>query len=201
MEGYTYNTVGSISEGIFTNKGSKFIGYLIPVKDEDACKAFIKNIRAKHTGARHFCYAWRLGDQTITERANDDGEPSGTAGKPILNQLKSADLTMVLAIVVRYFGGTLLGSSGLIQAYKLAIAEAIKQGNIIQCEITRNFSLNVNHENYNSFMELINKYGIKFSIGNSTQHQVAIEIQVPLGIYTAFNKALNQKINQELPNL
>jgi uncharacterized YigZ family protein len=122
-----YYTIGDISEALFKDKGSKFFAYAFPVQSEEEIKQHINDLKKQHQGARHWCYGFRLGADKKLFRANDDGEPSGTAGKPILNQIIAADLTDVLVVVVRYFGGTLLGTSGLIQAYKAAAADALGQ--------------------------------------------------------------------------
>ncbi|HOI47993.1 MAG TPA: YigZ family protein, partial [Prolixibacteraceae bacterium] len=122
----TYKTVSAPSEGLFKDKGSRFISYLYPVTTEEEIKEIIQQVKKAHHSARHHCYAWRLGRENIRFRANDDGEPSSTAGKPILGQLTSFELTNVLLVVVRYFGGTLLGTSGLINAYREAASEAIR---------------------------------------------------------------------------
>jgi uncharacterized YigZ family protein len=127
----TFKTVESPAEGIFRDKGSKFIGYIHPIISDDEVKPLLQQLRAEHPKARHFCWAYRLGLDTGNFRINDDGEPSGTAGRPILNSLLSAALTNVLVVVVRYFGGTLLGVPGLINAYKAATLEAINNSTIV----------------------------------------------------------------------
>ncbi|MGZ3864537.1 MAG: IMPACT family protein [Bacteroidia bacterium] len=131
-----YFTIQGASEGLYKEKGSKFIGYAFPVSSEREIKDHISELKKVHHSARHWCYAYRLGADKKLFRANDDSEPSGTAGKPILNQLISADLTNVLIVVVRYFGGTLLGTGGLITAYKSAAAEALSQAEIVTKFIT-----------------------------------------------------------------
>ncbi|MES2627810.1 MAG: YigZ family protein [Bacteroidota bacterium] len=130
MEKADYKTVSGPSEGVYKEKGSKFIGLLYPLESETEVKKLIEPLRKAHPGACHFCYAYRLGFAGEQYRANDDGEPAGTAGKPILNQLLSAELTNVLLVVVRYFGGTKLGVSGLITAYKEAAIEAVNTAKI-----------------------------------------------------------------------
>lgn len=124
------------SEGLYKEKGSKFIALAYPVSNETKIKEILADIKKEHYAARHWCYAYRLGADKKLYRANDDGEPSGTAGKPILNQLVAADISDVLLVVVRYFGGTLLGTSGLITAYRSAASEAIKNAVIIAKYIT-----------------------------------------------------------------
>ena len=128
----TYKTIEKPSEGLFKDKGSKFISFAFPVNSEEEIKEIVQSIKKEHHSARHHCYAWRLGADQLLFRANDDGEPSSTAGKPILGQIQSFDLTNILIVVVRYFGGTLLGVSGLINAYRNAALDAINQAEIVE---------------------------------------------------------------------
>jgi len=128
----TYKTIKSISHGLFKEKGSKFVSIAFPVKNEAEIKMFLDEIRKEHHDAKHHSYAYALGSDGATWRANDDGEPSGTAGRPILGQIKSFGITNVLVIVPRYFGGTLLGTSGLIIAYKSAAGSALSNADIIE---------------------------------------------------------------------
>lgn len=128
----TYRTISKPSEGIFKDKGSKFISFAFPVISEDEIRDIIHSIKKEHHSARHHCYAWRLGYEKLLFRANDDGEPSSTAGKPILGQIQSHDLTNILIVVVRYFGGILLGTNGLINAYRNAAADAVNQSEITE---------------------------------------------------------------------
>ena len=128
----TYKTIEKPSEGLFKDKGSKFISFAFPVDNEEEIKEIVQSIKKEHHSARHHCYAWRLGADQLLFRANDDGEPSSTAGKPILGQIQSFDLTNILIVVVRYFGGTLLGVSGLINAYRNAALDAINQAEIVE---------------------------------------------------------------------
>ena len=121
----TYKTIEEQGEGIYTEKRSKFLAFAIPVTTAEEVKEWVEVYQKKYYDARHVCYAYRLGERGDKERANDNGEPSGTAGKPILGQIHSKELTNVLVIVVRYFGGVKLGTSGLIVAYRLAAAEAL----------------------------------------------------------------------------
>ena len=128
----TYKTITELSEGIFTEKRSKFIAIAIPVRTLEEVKQHLEVYQKKYYDARHVCYAYMLGHERLNFRANDNGEPSGTAGKPILGQINSNELTDILIIVVRYFGGIKLGTSGLIVAYKAAAAEAIAAATIIE---------------------------------------------------------------------
>lgn len=157
----TYKTIEKEAEGIFRDKGSRFIAYLYPIKSEEEIKNIIIELKALHPKARHHCWAMRIGSDRTVFRINDDGEPSGTAGRPILNTLLSSDLTNVLAVVVRYFGGTLLGVPGLINAYKSATLDAINQANIIEKTIDLIFKLEFGHSEMNEVMKIIKDEGLK----------------------------------------
>jgi uncharacterized YigZ family protein len=148
-----YQTIEKESQGYFKDKGSKFYAMAFPVKNEDQIKEILARLRKEHHSARHHCYAWRLGTEEIIFRANDDGEPSSTAGKPILGQLQSYNVTNILIVVIRYFGGTLLGVSGLINAYRSAAAEALKNADILQKIIEKKITLNFT---YNELAEVMN---------------------------------------------
>lgn len=148
-----YYTIEKESQGYFKDKGSKFFAFAFPMKSEDEAKEILTKLRKEHHSARHYCYAWQLGTQEITYRANDDGEPSSTAGKPIHGQLQSFNVTNILLVVVRYFGGTLLGTSGLINAYRNAAADAIKNAEIIQKIIEKDVRLDFT---YNELAEVMN---------------------------------------------
>ncbi|MBB6237909.1 putative YigZ family protein [Pedobacter sp. AK013] len=150
----SYKTIESTSEGIFRDKGSKFIAYAYPIRSEEEVKPLIANLRAEHAKARHFCYAYRLTPDRSVFRVNDDGEPSGTAGRPILNCLLSEDLTNILIVVVRYFGGTLLGVPGLINAYKTASIESIKMATIISKTVNDVYEVHFEYLQMNEVMKL-----------------------------------------------
>lgn len=150
----TYKTIAVASEGLFKDKGSKFIAYAFPVTSEDQIKEIIQTIKKEHYSARHHCYAWRLGHEKLLFRANDDGEPSSTAGKPILGQIQSFDLTNILIVVVRYFGGTLLGVSGLINAYRNAAIDAINQAEIVKKLVEQNLLIEFDYGVMNDVMKL-----------------------------------------------
>ena len=151
----TYKTIEKPSEGIFKDRGSKFYAFARPVTGEKEIKEIITALKKEHRSARHHCYAWRLGAGEIRFRANDDGEPSSTAGKPILGQLQSFGVTNTLVVVVRYFGGTLLGTSGLINAYKTAAAEALKNANIVTKIIEQRLSINFGYSTLSEVMDVI----------------------------------------------
>jgi uncharacterized YigZ family protein len=159
----SYKTIKEKSEGVFKDKGSKFLSYAFPVKTEDEIKEILNQVKKEHHSARHHCYAWRLGTKEITFRTNDDGEPSSTAGKPILGQLLSFELTNTLIIVVRYFGGILLGTSGLINAYRTAAAEAIKNAKIETRIIEEKFTLKFTYKEMNEVMQIIKQENLNIS--------------------------------------
>ncbi|WP_443939133.1 IMPACT family protein [Pedobacter sp. MW01-1-1] len=151
----TYKTIARPSEGIFRDKGSKFIAYAYPIRSEEEIKPILAHLRSEHTKARHFCYAYRLTPDITIFRMNDDGEPSGTAGRPILNCLLSADITNIFIVVVRYFGGTLLGVPGLINAYKHASLEAIKEAEVINKTVNDVYEVQFEYLQMNDVMKVV----------------------------------------------
>ena len=156
-----YYTLSKPSEGLFKDKGSKFIAKAFPVFSESEIKAIQEQLRSEYHDARHHCYAYMLGADKKVFRANDDGEPSSTAGKPILGQIKSFDLTNVLIVVIRYFGGTKLGVSGLIQAYKTATEEALKNAEIIKKTLHDYYNLKFDYAAMNTIMRILKEENIE----------------------------------------
>lgn len=150
-----YKTIENQSEGLYKEKGSRFIALAYPVTHEEEIKEIIAELREKYYDARHHCYAWRLGAAKTQFRANDDGEPSSTAGKPILGQIQSNDLTNILIVVIRYFGGTKLGVSGLISAYREAAADAIKNAVIIEKTVDEQLRIHFSYLVMNDVMKII----------------------------------------------
>lgn len=151
----TYSTIEEPSEGIFRDKGSKFIAYSYPFKDESNLKDILVHLKSIHPKARHYCWAYRLSPDRTVYRVNDDGEPSGTAGRPILNVLLSRDVTNILVVVVRYFGGTLLGVPGLINAYKLSTQEALDAATIVEKTVNDVYSIEFEYIQMNDVMRII----------------------------------------------
>ncbi len=156
-----FYTLSEPSEGSYREKGSRFLAFAFPVETEDLIKKHLADLKNTYHNARHVCFAWQLGFDGMNYRVNDDGEPSGTAGKPIFGQIRSHNLSNVLIIVVRYFGGTKLGTSGLINAYKEAAADAIKNGNIIKKTINSFFSLNFSYDQLNNVMRIIKEMDLQ----------------------------------------
>jgi uncharacterized YigZ family protein len=150
-----YKTIDEPSEGIFRDKGSKFIAYAYPFKDENKVKEIIAELKSMHPKARHHCWAYRLTPDRTVFRVNDDGEPSGTAGRPILNGLLSMDVTNIMVVVVRYFGGTLLGVPGLINAYKSATQEALQIAEIVEKTVNDVYEVTFDYIQMNDVMRII----------------------------------------------
>ena len=151
----TYRTIRDLSEGYYTEKRSRFLSFALPVRTPDEVKTQVDAYRKKYYDARHVCWAYMLGPDRTTFRANDDGEPSSTAGKPILGQINSNNLTDILIIVVRYFGGIELGTSGLIVAYRTAAAEAIAAARIEERTIDETITITFEYPHLNSVMRIV----------------------------------------------
>lgn len=169
-----YKVIEAQSEGIYKEKGSKFLAFAIPVNDADEIRETLETYRKRFFDARHVCYAYMLGQARDDYRANDDGEPSGTAGRPILGQINSYDLTNILVIVVRYFGGILLGTSGLITAYKEAAAEAINNALIIEKTIEKTLTIHFPYELMSEVSRIMKEFELKIE---SQQFEMECEIK------------------------
>lgn len=151
----TYKTITALAEGIYTEKRSKFIAMALPVRTLEEIKAHLEQYQKQYYDARHVCYAYMLGHERTNFRANDNGEPSGTAGKPILGQINSNELTDILIVVVRYFGGIKLGTSGLIQAYKAAAAEAIAAAEVVEKTVDEEVTVAFEYPFMNDVMRIV----------------------------------------------
>jgi uncharacterized YigZ family protein len=155
MEQDKYKTISSASEGVYKEKGSRFLAFAFPVASQEEIKPIIEGIRKDHHDARHHCYAYMIGRDRLIWRINDDGEPSGTAGRPILGQINSYGLTNILIVVSRYFGGTLLGVSGLINAYKTAAADAIIKAGIVERTLHEYYMIGFPYVSMNDVMKIL----------------------------------------------
>ncbi|MCQ2330270.1 MAG: YigZ family protein [Paludibacteraceae bacterium] len=151
----TYRTIETSAEGLYKDKGSKFISSVYHVDTAEQALKIVADIRKKYYDARHVCYAYMLGAERNEYRVNDDGEPSGTAGKPILGQINSNELTNVLVVVVRYFGGILLGTSGLITAYKSAAADAIANAVVVEKIVETQFRVQFGYQEMSYVMRTL----------------------------------------------
>ena len=155
MNDDTYKIISTCGEGLYKEKGSKFIAETFVVTSEDEAKAAVASVKKKYFDARHHCYAYMIGPDKKTFRFSDDGEPSGTAGKPILNQILSKDVTNLCIVVTRYFGGIKLGTSGLINAYKTAAREALDNSTIVEKTINEIYSLEFEYPLMNEVMRIL----------------------------------------------
>lgn len=198
MEQDEYRTIINRSDGLYKEKGSKFISLAFPVKHEDEAKEILESVRKQYHDARHHCYAYRLGYQGESYRLNDDGEPSGTAGKPIYGQILSKELTNVMVIVIRYFGGTKLGVSGLITAYKTAARDSLDQARMVVKTVNKSFELRFEYPLMNDVMRLVKDYDLKI-IKQQFELSCLLLISVRLGkaleVQEKFSKINGVKID------
>jgi uncharacterized YigZ family protein len=195
----TYQTISSTSQGIYKEKGSKFIALAFPVSSEEDIKMQLAVLRKEYHDARHHCYAYCLGYDKSAWRVNDDGEPSGTGGKPIFGQIQSKDLTNILIVVIRYFGGIKLGIPGLINAYRTAAREALGQASIVTQTVEENYEVNFEYLLMNDVMKILkeehadikeqefeNACRIRFSVRRSSGMKITSRLQKIPGITTTF---------------
>lgn len=160
MDSDTYRTIKAPAEGIYKEKGSRFVSIALPFSDQDEIKSIIDKIRKEHHEARHHCYAYMIGHDRTIWRANDDGEPSGTAGRPILGQINSYVLTNILIVVSRYFGGTLLGVSGLINAYRTSAASAIQNAQQVELTLQEYYEIKYPYISMNDVMRILKEENV-----------------------------------------
>lgn len=174
-----FQTLAQSSQAEFRDRGSQFIAYAEPVQTVEQCKAHLQLIRKEHPKATHHCFAYRMGLEGNQFRSNDDGEPSGTAGKPILGQIDSRELTDVQVVVVRYFGGTQLGVPGLIQAYKSATALALQLSPVLRKPVLKSFTVEFDYTRTNDVMRLLRELDIAIL---KQQHDLfsKLEVGVPV---------------------
>ncbi|REA62356.1 YigZ family protein [Dyadobacter luteus] len=177
----TYKTIEVPSEGFFKDKGSKFLSYAYPVRNETEVKALLLNLRELHPKAVHHCYAYRFGLDRMSYRMSDDGEPSGTAGRPILNTLYSRDVTNLLVVVVRYFGGTLLGVPGLINAYKTATEYALDEAQVVVNHFFECYELSFEYIRMNDVMRIVKEMELPVRSQNfEMQCTMVLEVRTTL---------------------
>ncbi|MEI7596752.1 MAG: YigZ family protein [Bacteroidota bacterium] len=188
----TYKTIKEIATGQFKDRGSKFIGFAFPVCSEEDVKIIVADTKKKYHDASHHCYAYILGSDKSAYRINDDGEPSGTAGKPIHGQILSKDLTNILVIVIRYFGGTKLGVSGLINAYKQSASEAINNAVIIEKTVDEIYEVTFDYLAMNDVMRILKDDQIK---------QLNQEFELICKITFSIRKQMANKITDQLQKI
>jgi uncharacterized YigZ family protein len=192
MESDSYKTISTTAQGIFKEKGSRFIALAYPVSDQKEIKPIIDTLRKEHHEARHHCFAYMLGKERAIWRVNDDGEPSGTAGRPILGQINSSELTNILIVVIRYFGGTLLGVSGLINAYKSAAALAIENAEIIELTLQDFYEISFPFASMNDVMKILKEENIAKS-------EQSFDLECSIKIH--FREAAKEKILNRLSRI
>ncbi len=172
----TYKTIASASEEIlYKEKNSKFFGYAFPVTTEEEIKEILERLKKEHFSARHWCYAYQIGTEKIQYRANDDGEPNNSAGMPIYGQIQSFEVTNVLVVVVRYFGGVKLGVGGLISAYKIAAQMALENSEIVERTIDKHFLITFGYANMNKVMRIIKEKNLQI-VSQKMEMDCEIEI-------------------------
>lgn len=186
-----YKTITSYSDGFFKDRGSKFFAHAYPVTSEEEIKDILRELRKKYHDARHHCYAYRLGADKLIYRANDDGEPSSSAGKPILGQIQSYDLTDILIVVIRYFGGTLLGVPGLINANRSAARDAIENGKIKIKTIGDIIQLKFDYLEMNNVMRIIKEDQLKI-----VHQEYDLECLIHLRVRRLHTSRLIDKLNK-----
>src|SRR5690554_5164564 len=174
----TYKTIERPSEEVlYKEKNSKFFGYCFPIQSEENVKVILDEIKKQHFSARHWCYAFQLGAEQIHYRANDDGEPSGSAGLPIYGQIQSFEVTNILVVVVRYFGGVKLGVGGLVSAYKETAKMALEQGEIIEKTIDVHYTIKFDYKNMNKVMRIIKEKKL-----NVTRQKLELDCEIEIAV-------------------
>jgi len=201
----TYKTIETPTEGIlFKDKNSKFYGFAYPIQSENEVKPYVDTLKKKHHGARHWCYAYQLGTETISFRANDDGEPNNSAGMPIYGQIQSFDVTNILIIVVRYFGGVKLGVGGLINAYKTTAQFTLEASKIVEKTINVAFCITFDYKNMNKVMRIIKENNITVTdqkLELNCNIYISVRKKDAESIFDIFTNLFEIKIKEQKANL
>lgn len=187
----SYKTIKSYSSGSFKDKGSRFIAEAWPVTDQDQINSILEETRKTYHDAKHHCYAYLLGTEPLTWRANDDGEPSGTAGRTILGQIRSFGVTNVLIVITRYFGGTLLGVSGLIRAYKTAASSALENAEIIDHVIHEHHEIKYPYTEMNNVMKIIKEENI-----SQSEHAFDLECRIIISFRASSRERIINRLSR-----
>jgi len=192
---FSYKTIRNSAEGLVKEKGSKFFSYAFPITTEFEAAERLAEVRKLHPKARHFCYAWKLGTSNQLYRSNDDGEPSGTAGRPILGQIEKLQLTDIIVIVVRYFGGTLLGTGGLIQAYRGAAAVALEVSEVIENLVYFSVVIDYDYSMTSDIMHILKVF--QLTIEEQVFELVPqMVVKIPVSVYDDFLVSLKAQLCQ-----
>ena len=192
----TYSSIAGRSDGLFKDNGSRFIAQAYPVETEDEVKEIVGRLRKEYHDARHHCYAYRIGLDGGLWRANDDGEPSGSAGRPILGQIDSLGLSDVLVVVVRYFGGIKLGIPGLIRAYKTSTADALSQAEIVEKVAGKTFRVRFDYLSMNAVMKALKDLGLT-ATDQDFGLDCSLQVRVRLALEDDFRTRLSEIANLE----
>ena len=184
-----YRSISALSTGSYRDNGSKFLAFAYPVESEEEIREKLAALRKEYFDARHHCYAWRLGLKGEPWRANDDGEPSSTAGRPILGQILSAELSDILVVVVRYFGGVKLGVPGLIKAYKTATAEALAAATVVEKTACVTFRVRFGYLQMNDLMKVIKDLDLKI-LSQHFENECELTVNVGLAKVDTFQENL-----------
>ena len=193
----TYQTITRAAGSEFSDRGSRFLGYSFPVVSAEECKEMLQGVKKEHPKASHYCFAWRIGQLGETTRVSDAGEPSGSAGRPILGQIQSRDLTNVLVVVVRYFGGSLLGIPGLIHAYKTAASDALDKSGIIEKKIEIRLEVKCDYTVMNEVLQVIRQAGATIHFREQLLF-CRFLVGVPVGNRESFEKKMAEIRGVEL---
>lgn len=186
-----YRTINGKAEGTYSELRSKFLAFALPVRTAEEALALVAQYQKEYFDARHVCWAYRLGAEGEDWRANDNGEPSGTAGKPILGQIVSADLSDVLVIVVRYFGGVKLGTSGLIVAYRTAAAEALAAADVTERTVDETLTLTFSYEQMNLVMRVVKDFSPAIVSQDYEGNEVRMTLSLRQSLVTTFKEKFN----------
>lgn len=194
----SYKTITKQSKKVlYKDKNSKFFGFAFPVSNEVEVKSYLENLKKEHHAARHWCYAYQLGTETIAFRANDDGEPNNSAGLPIYGQIQSFNVTNILIIVVRYFGGIKLGVGGLINAYKTTAQMVLEQSTIVEKTINMHYRISFDYKNMNTVMRIIKEKNLIIKnqkLELDCQIDISVRKKDALSIFETFNELFEIKI-------
>lgn len=188
----TYKTIEIVSkEVLFKDKNSKFFGYAFPILNEHDAKLYLEKLKKEHHSARHWCYAYQFGTETVSYRANDDGEPSNSAGMPIYGQIQSFDVTNILIVVVRYFGGIKLGVGGLINAYKTTAQLALQHSSIVKKTINIDYLISFDYKNMNKVMRIIKEKNLNITnqvLETNCNITISVRKKDAQSIFETFNR-------------
>lgn len=188
---YTYQTIEKASEGIYKEKGSKFLSFAIPISTESEAREIIKEYKKMYFDARHVCYAYMLSAERNQFKSSDDGEPNGTAGRPILGQINSKNLTNIIVIVVRYFGGILLGTGGLVTAYKEATIDVLNNAKLITKTVEKTIHLTFEYLKLNDVMKIVKDFNVLI-LHQNFDNKCQIELSISLSEINIFLSKLDK---------